>query len=82
MIVYGYGFITPYSYLNDTSKATGTTGIMNQVGSQSSTGKMDAMQAMLGHGWQNLRAGDIVQISVVYVPTGKVILSKNVAVGE
>ena len=78
---YGYGVIDRYEYLNDTSEATGSTGIDVDIGSAGKTGKMDPMQAILGYGWQNLDAGDVVQVNVIYVPTGKVILSKSVAVG-
>jgi len=43
---------------------------------------LDATQAVLGKGWENLRVGDIVNVKVVHIPTGKVILDKNVAVTE
>jgi hypothetical protein len=47
-----------------------------------STGYTDPMQAVMGFGWEELRAGDIVTVKVVYIPTGKTILSKDVAVTE
>jgi FlaG/FlaF family flagellin (archaellin) len=40
----------------------------------------DPAQQVLGRGWENLRAGDIVTVNIIYVPTGKVILSKDIAV--
>ncbi|MBN2735267.1 MAG: type IV pilin N-terminal domain-containing protein [Methanomicrobiaceae archaeon] len=40
----------------------------------------DAMTAVLGAGWENLRAGDIVTVSVVHTPTGKTIWEKDVVV--
>ncbi|WP_343241732.1 type IV pilin [Methanoculleus sp. UBA312] len=43
---------------------------------------LDAAQAVLGKGWENLRVGDTVNVKVVHIPTGKVILDKNVAVTE
>ncbi|WP_048151426.1 type IV pilin [Methanolacinia paynteri] len=80
---YGYGINNlRYSYTKGSDGETGTTGITPTIGEAGMTGKLDPMQAMLGEGWEYLRAGDVVQISVVYVPTGKVILSKNIAVGE
>jgi len=43
---------------------------------------LDATQAVLGGNWQNLRAGDTVSVSVVHIPSGKVIFQKDVAVSE
>jgi len=43
---------------------------------------LDAAQAVLGKGWEDLRVGDTVNVKVVHIPTGKVILDKNVAVIE
>jgi FlaG/FlaF family flagellin (archaellin) len=43
---------------------------------------LDPTQAVLGKGWENLRVGDIVNVKVIHIPTGKVILEKNVAVTE
>jgi archaeal type IV pilus assembly protein PilA len=42
----------------------------------------DPMQAVLGYGWEELRAGDIVTVKVVHVPSGKTIFTKDVAVTE
>jgi len=42
----------------------------------------DAMQAVLGHNWNSLRAGDTVSVSVVHVPSGKTIFQKDVVVTE
>ncbi|MBN2735269.1 MAG: type IV pilin N-terminal domain-containing protein [Methanomicrobiaceae archaeon] len=79
---YGYGVDNkPYEY-TASGGVTGTTGITTVYSSASKTGKLDPMQAMLGEGWENLRSGDIVQISFIYVPTGKVILTKDFAVEE
>ena len=46
------------------------------------SGAVDATQAVLGTGWENLRAGDTVTVSVVHVPSGKVIFKKDVSVTE
>ncbi len=40
----------------------------------------DAMQAVLGKDWEQLRAGDIVTVSVVHIPTGKTIWEDDVVV--
>ncbi|MDD1686444.1 type IV pilin N-terminal domain-containing protein [Methanoregula sp.] len=45
-------------------------------------GSLDATQAVLGTGWENLRVGDTVNVRVVYLPTGKVIFDKDVVVTE
>ncbi|MGB7788624.1 type IV pilin N-terminal domain-containing protein [Methanoregula sp.] len=67
----GYGVLTPFQYSND-------PGSYNGPGS----GQIDPMQAVLGTGWENLRAGDTVSVKIVYVPTGQTIFSKDVAVVE
>ncbi|MDD1689959.1 MAG: type IV pilin [Methanoregula sp.] len=43
-------------------------------------GEIDGMQALLGCGWENLRAGDIVNMKVVHLPSGKTIFDKNIVV--
>jgi FlaG/FlaF family flagellin (archaellin) len=83
---YGYGVesgidVPRYNYTEDADHNTGKTGYQPGIAT-SKTGKLDPVQAMLGEGWENLRAGDVVQVNVIYVPTGKVILSKDVTVGE
>ena len=35
---------------------------------------------VLGMGWENLRPGDMVDVRVIYVPGGKTIFDKTVAV--
>jgi len=42
----------------------------------------DPMQAVLGYGWEELRAGDIVTVKVIHVPSGKTVFTKDVAVTE
>ncbi|HJK77866.1 MAG TPA: type IV pilin N-terminal domain-containing protein [Methanocorpusculum sp.] len=42
--------------------------------------QVDGMQAVLGPGWENLRAGDVVTVRFTYVPTGAVIYESNVVV--
>ncbi len=45
-------------------------------------GQADGMQAVLGYGWDNLRAGDTVNVKVVHIPSGKTIFDKDVVVKE
>lgn len=45
-----------------------------------STPSYDSMTAVLGKGWENLREGDIVTVSVIHTPTGKTIWEKDITV--
>jgi archaeal type IV pilus assembly protein PilA len=45
-------------------------------------GTVDATQAVLGTGWENLKAGDMVNVKVIHIQTGKVIVDKDVTVTE
>jgi hypothetical protein len=63
----GYGTINLYSYA---------------TGDSYSLGWIDATQAVLGTGWENLRAGDVVSVKIIHVPSGKAIFQKDVAVTE
>ncbi|MDP2843726.1 MAG: hypothetical protein Q8O06_08860, partial [Acetobacterium sp.] len=40
----------------------------------------DGMQAVLGIDWNKLRDGDIVNVKLIHVPSGKIILDQDVAV--
>ena len=62
----GYGISSVYIYTNDTF----------------TNGYVDATQAILGYGWENLRAGDVVNVRVIHIPSGKVIFQKDVVVTE
>ena len=42
--------------------------------------KADGMQAVLGEGWEALRTGDVVKVTVTHMPSGKIIVDKNVVV--
>jgi FlaG/FlaF family flagellin (archaellin) len=44
------------------------------------SGETDGMQAVLGIDWNKLREGDIVNVKLIHVPSGKIILDQNVAV--
>ncbi|MDP3565263.1 MAG: type IV pilin, partial [Methanoregula sp.] len=43
-------------------------------------GQYDAMQGLLGLGWENLRAGDVVNVKMIHIPSGKAIYDADVAV--
>jgi archaeal type IV pilus assembly protein PilA len=45
-------------------------------------GQTDPMQAVLGQGWENLMPGNVVNVKVIHVPSGKVIFQKDIAVTE
>ena len=61
----GYGLDKAYEY-KDWTYTAGTT--------------VDGMQAVLGEGWEELRTGDVVKVSFFHVPSGKIILEKDVVV--
>lgn len=63
---YGVAVATRYNY---------TYGTSYQAGDQ------DALQAILGHNWDKLRAGDVVKLRMFHIPSGKVIYEKDITVG-
>jgi len=63
----GYGVSTKYTYTS---------------GGAFASGEVDAAQAVLGTGWENLKAGDTVNVKIVHIQTGKVIVDKDVTVTE
>jgi len=63
----GYGVQTPYAY-NTTTNSTFY--------------RTDPTQAVLGSGWENLKTGDTVNVRIIYLPSGKTILNKEVTVAE
>lgn len=62
----GYNGKTQYAY----------TDSANFIGAS----QTDPTTAVLGKGWEQLQAGDTVNVKVVYLPTGAAIFSKDVAV--
>jgi len=42
---------------------------------------VDGMQAVLGENWETLKAGDVVNVKLIYIPSGATIFSKDVVVG-
>jgi len=61
----GYGISTPYEYTDWT---------------YTSGSKVDGMQAVLGEGWEDLRTGDVVTVTLTYTPNGRNIFEKDVVV--
>jgi archaeal type IV pilus assembly protein PilA len=64
----GYGAVTSYHYTVVTS------------GSSFQSGDYDGMMAVLGTGWENLRAGDRVNVQLIHIPSGKVIYNTDISV--
>ncbi|WP_052418819.1 type IV pilin [Methanolacinia paynteri] len=64
----GYNGATPYAY--------------KCVSGGYEEGQADPTQAVLGYGWEQLRAGDTVSLKVIYTPTGAAIYSANIAVED
>jgi archaeal type IV pilus assembly protein PilA len=64
----GYGVQTKYTY---------------QGGAQYVIGQhLDGMQQTLGGNWNLLRQGDVVNVKFIHIPSGKVLLDKDVIVKE
>jgi len=83
----GYGTLSkgkvthPYMYQSDKRAYTLYTGNETvPVDIIADGGEVDGMQAVLGCGWENLRGGDVVNVKVVYTPSGKTIFDQNVVV--
>jgi len=66
----GYGVLGRFHY----SDASGR--------SVTSAAYPDAATAVLGSNWELLRLGDLVNVRMIYVPTGTVIFDKDIAVTE
>lgn len=62
----GYGVTTRYVYSTGGQYTPGTS--------------VDEMQALFGTNWYELRQGDLVQVKVLHVPSGKVIFDREVPV--
>jgi FlaG/FlaF family flagellin (archaellin) len=73
----GYGPNTAsYQYVN----GVGCVGPFGPVSPTWVTGDIDSMQAVVGSGWENLRAGDQVSVKLIHIPSGKAIYDTQVAV--
>ncbi len=51
-----------------------------KVGTNYTSSSVDEMQALFGTNWYELRQGDLVQVKVLHVPSGKVIFDREVPV--
>ncbi|MGA9085379.1 MAG: type IV pilin [Methanoregula sp.] len=60
----GYGLKTQYSYFYGTDTANGAV---------LSSASVDQMQAVLGPNWYVLRPGDVVNMKIIHIPSGKTI---------
>ncbi|MDD1724522.1 MAG: type IV pilin [Methanospirillum sp.] len=77
------GALDAMSVGNSSAPATDGYGIGTRFQySSGATGKTDAATAMLGPGWEHLRAGDKVNVKVIYIPSGSVIFNKDIPVAE
>jgi len=74
---YAYG--NSYNPHPGTSPSGPTASFYNSVGLGTSQSE-DQMMGILGAQWNYLRAGDTVNIRIVYTPTGKTIFNKDVIV--
>jgi len=64
----GYGVSSQYVYSTGSSYTVDTS--------------IDGMQAVLGKNWNQLRAGDVVSVKILHIPSGKFIFSKDVMVED
>lgn len=74
---FAYGYTTAYGSFTPDAPYNN---LYNYPNDGSYTGSVDGMQAVLGGGWNNLRPGDIVHITIVDTKIGESILEKDVAV--
>jgi FlaG/FlaF family flagellin (archaellin) len=49
-------------------------------GAMRAASDVDAMEAVLGKGWENLKLGDRVLVALVHTPSGKTVFTKTVSV--
>jgi FlaG/FlaF family flagellin (archaellin) len=74
---YGNSYIAHPGTVLTTPAATFYPSVGPTPGSQTE----DAMMGILGGTWNYLRAGDTVNVKIIYTPTGKTIVNKDVTVG-
>ena len=88
LYAYPYGSATVNGQLSgaagqaDTSGYNGVIQYAYASGTNFAYGNVDPAMAVLGTGWNQLRAGDIVHVKAIYIPTGATIFNKDVAVTE
>jgi len=76
----GYGVDTPYEYTYGVGDIWGTECAQFFAPDDATYPSIDQMMAILGNNWYELRAGDMVQMSLVHTTSGKVIWQKDVVV--
>jgi len=72
-------FFGNYTLIPGTSMKNSPESTYTNFAYTSSTGT-DGIEAVLGEGWEELDTGDIVNVKVIHLPSGKVIFEKNVGV--
>jgi archaeal type IV pilus assembly protein PilA len=82
------GFVAPaaeaygFAYTGGTMVNSGHPFNYDESPAWVSAEDMDSMMAVLGRGWNHLRAGDIVNVRFIYIPTGGMIFEKDVIVED
>jgi len=79
----GYGVATPYKYTYGVGHPFWTQYMEMArfyAADDALCPSIDQMMATLGNNWYELRAGDKVQVSLVHIPSGKVIWQSDVVV--
>ena len=77
----GYGVITPFEYTyGDGNPGWGQTAARFYPADHETYPSIDQMTAILGDAWHLLRSGDTVEVSLVHIPSGKVIWQKDIVV--
>ncbi|MDD4299993.1 MAG: type IV pilin N-terminal domain-containing protein [Methanomicrobium sp.] len=71
-----------YTLIAGTTMQESPSGDYSDYGYNHVSDRNDAMQAILGEGWNNLKAGDTVNVRITHVPSGKAIVSQQVTVKE
>ena len=61
---------------------TSTAGQYSYTANCQDSSCLDSVKAVLGTNWNVLREGDIVNVKVIYIPTGKVIFDQDIPVTE
>jgi len=76
---YYYAYGNSYIAHPGTTLTTPAATFYSDVGTGTSQTE-DAMMGVLGANWNYLRAGDTVNVKIIYTPTGKTIVNKDVTV--
>jgi hypothetical protein len=79
------GYLYPYpnstqKTLDQPSTLIPYTVVSNSSGWDPRTYSIDQMQGVLGNNWEVLRAGDIVNVKFIYIPSGTTVWQKDVVV--